>query len=40
MLQAVKSRKSFFVVKTDLGRNEVIKHSIDNGNAMPVRQQP
>ena len=31
--------KAFSLSKTDLGRTEVIKHSINIGNAMPVRQQ-
>ena len=35
-----KHKKTFSLLKTDLGRTEVIKHSIDTGNAMPVRQQP
>ena len=28
------------MTKIDLGQTEVIKHNIDTGNAMPVRQQP
>ena len=35
-----KHKKAFSLSKTDLGRTEVIKHSIDTGSAMPVRQQP
>ena len=35
-----KHKKAFSLSKTDLGRTEVIKHSIDTGNAIPVRQQP
>ena len=35
-----KHKAAFLSSKTDLGRSEVIKHSIDTGNAMPVRQQP
>ena len=35
-----KHKKAFSLSKTDLGRTEVIKHSIDTGDAMPVRQQP
>ena len=34
-----KHKKAFSLSKMDLGRNEVIKHSTDTGNAMPVRQQ-
>ena len=35
-----KHKKAFSLSKTDLGRTEVIKHSIDTGDAMPARQQP
>ena len=35
-----KHKKAFSLSKTDLGRTEVIKHSIDTGNAMPIRHQP
>ena len=35
-----KHKKAFSLSKTDLGRTEVIKHSIDTGDTMPVRQQP
>ena len=35
-----KHKKAFSLSKTDLGRTVVIKHSIDTGDAMPVRQQP
>ena len=35
-----KHKKAFSLLKTNLGRTELIKHSIDTGNGMPVRQQP
>ena len=40
-MKLLKSTKRLFhCQKTDLGRTEVIKHSINTGNLMPVRQQP
>ena len=35
-----KHKKAFSLSKTDLVRTQVIKHRIDTGNVMPVRQQP
>ena len=35
-----KHKKAFSLSKTDLGRAEMIKPSIDTGNAMPVSHQP
>ena len=35
-----KHKKTFSLLKTDFARTEVIKHSIDSGDAMPERQQP
>ena len=35
-----KLKKAFSLTKIDLCQTEVIKHNIDTGNAMPVRQQP